>query len=439
MHKDTELITFWTQEFVSALRSFEPPFLGAVGPSCPRSGVAQAAHHFVHRRHMDSFGDLYPPELTLAQVGAWMTSVYGINRTSRLHRVRACRPRITSTQPRDSKYNIVVPKTEGSRSNDGAAVSNSILRKPKSRSNAEPSLPTREGPPGCEPRLPPSFASASENIVALASFPGSGSTWMRELLELSTGILTGSSMPETPQLRRRFRGSGRADGSVVAVKTHCAGGRDRLDPLCKNSQYNRWYHRAVVLVRDPQEVLREEFNRQTKSHDVGRAAVGLESPSSAWRRFVKDGARRWEAFHEDIKERYAAKDLHVVLYDELVAAPERELDRVLRFLGREPAGLLAEAGLATEADRSLLLRCAVLSSELGEAAAHPMADEQGSSAAGVAAHGSPPAPELLVDTEVRDELRALRDRVYGLQGVTAPTATADNIGDAEAAVTCVLP
>lgn len=32
----------------------------------------------------------------------------------------------------------------------------------------------------------------SQSLVALASYPGSGNTWLRHLLEHSTGIYTGS-------------------------------------------------------------------------------------------------------------------------------------------------------------------------------------------------------------------------------------------------------
>ena len=58
-------------------------------------------------------------------------------------------------------------------------------------------------------------------LTALASFPGSGNTWVRYLLQHSTGFATGSVYLDNSLRRGDFPGEGLIDGSVIAIKTHC--------------------------------------------------------------------------------------------------------------------------------------------------------------------------------------------------------------------------
>ena len=57
-------------------------------------------------------------------------------------------------------------------------------------------------------------------LTALASKPGSGNTWVRHLLQLATGIQTGSIFNEQRLKRNGFPGEGIVNGSVIAIKTH---------------------------------------------------------------------------------------------------------------------------------------------------------------------------------------------------------------------------
>ena len=55
--------------------------------------------------------------------------------------------------------------------------------------------------------------------TALASYPGSGNTWVRALLEGATGVLTGSVYVDPSLVNAGFLGEG-ATERVLAVKTH---------------------------------------------------------------------------------------------------------------------------------------------------------------------------------------------------------------------------
>ena len=100
--------------------------------------------------------------------------------------------------------------------------------------------------------------------VALASFPGSGNTWLRGLLETATGICTGFEFCDISMRVKGFAGENIVSGAVLVVKTHGlpnwkakkrrgggggGGGKGHFDS-------------AVFLVRNPLDALVSEWNRR---------------------------------------------------------------------------------------------------------------------------------------------------------------------------------
>lgn len=98
-------------------------------------------------------------------------------------------------------------------------------------------------------------------IAALASFPGSGNTWLRYMLQQATGILTGSVYKDYGLLKSGFPAESIANSSVLLVKTHEWG-----------SHVWGKFGKAILLVRDPAKAILAEFNRQSGGH------VGFASP-----------------------------------------------------------------------------------------------------------------------------------------------------------------
>lgn len=103
--------------------------------------------------------------------------------------------------------------------------------------------------------------SSDKTIPALASFPGSGNTWLRYLLQQATGILTGSVYKDYGLLKSGFPAESIANSSVLLVKTHEWG-----------SHVWSKFGKAILLVRDPAKAILAEFNRQSGGH------VGFASP-----------------------------------------------------------------------------------------------------------------------------------------------------------------
>ena len=101
--------------------------------------------------------------------------------------------------------------------------------------------------------------------VALTSFPGSGNTWVRGLLEKATGVCTGTVYCDSRLKAAGFVGESITDGSVIAVKTHSA------QPWWKDTKTGKGYGSAILIVRNSYDALVAERHRRKKNH-VGKAS-----------------------------------------------------------------------------------------------------------------------------------------------------------------------
>ena len=95
---------------------------------------------------------------------------------------------------------------------------------------------------------------ASGPIVALSSFPGSGNSWVRQLLESATGIYTGSVYYDPAYVKVGMLGENIRTNDVLAVKMH------GLPTQVKGVIHN---NKAIYIVRNPFGVLLCEHNRNT--------------------------------------------------------------------------------------------------------------------------------------------------------------------------------
>lgn len=113
--------------------------------------------------------------------------------------------------------------------------------------------------------------------VALVSFPGSGNTWVRGLLETATGICTGAVYCDISLRATGFTGEFIRSGSTLVVKTH------ESDPFWLDSQFP-WHVRhqlgrygsAIFIVRNPFKALVAEWNRKV-ANDFHAQTIRLDS------------------------------------------------------------------------------------------------------------------------------------------------------------------
>ena len=122
-----------------------------------------------------------------------------------------------------------------------------------------------------------SFLDRSTPIVALVSFQGSGSTWVRHLLQQASGIYTGSIYCDTT-LKAIFPGEYIASANVLAVKTHHPDTVQLPDDVQEQTGKNK-YDKAILLIRNPFDALVSEANRRwsEKQHTEKHLGVAKES------------------------------------------------------------------------------------------------------------------------------------------------------------------
>ncbi|KAK6967800.1 WSCD family member [Biomphalaria glabrata] len=170
---------------------------------------------------------------------------------------------------------------------------------------------------------PVSFSSSNLLPTALASFPGSGNTWLRSLLQDSTGLLTGSEYFDAELFEAGFPGEGikpstPVNGSrVLLVKTH---GSD----VGTMSRYNS----AILLIRNPMDAILSEFNRVYGGGHLNLAPTIYIKEK--WSEFVHLHTKAWMRFNMDWLK--FPGNLLTVTYIDLLQRPDVEVERILRFL-----------------------------------------------------------------------------------------------------------
>ncbi|XP_070537431.1 sialate:O-sulfotransferase 1-like [Ptychodera flava] len=159
-------------------------------------------------------------------------------------------------------------------------------------------------------------AENTNPIVALASFPGSGNTWLRHLLQLSTGTYTGSVYRSAILYANGFIGEYEdyTLGTTLTVKLH--------------GNYLKGCQSAILLIRDPYKALIAEFNRRMAGKT--RTASTSDFDSKEWYKYLTKKAPSWEkhALHWLSIE----KPLLVVDYLNLKENTLDELVKITEFL-----------------------------------------------------------------------------------------------------------
>ena len=96
-----------------------------------------------------------------------------------------------------------------------------------------------------------SFQTAGP-VVALVSFPGSGNSWVRQLLESSTGVYTGAVYCDKSYIEVGMVGEGITTNNVIAIKAHA---------LYTRVKKQMKVDRVIYIVRTPFRCILSENNR----------------------------------------------------------------------------------------------------------------------------------------------------------------------------------
>ncbi|XP_078485224.1 sialate:O-sulfotransferase 2-like [Ciona intestinalis] len=175
--------------------------------------------------------------------------------------------------------------------------------------------------PICEKKR---FLPPHPDLVALISFPGSGNTWLRHLLEQATGIYTGSVYTDKDMYNKGFLGEmeDSKSGRTLLVKDHIY--TDKRISLFD-------YSSVVLLVRNPFKALVAEFNRRKSQNHVGFAKPE-DFRSTDWSSYATSMAAEWlntiaEVFRSGIPVR-------MVYYEDLLSHTPEEIEKLLKHIPR---------------------------------------------------------------------------------------------------------
>ncbi|XP_042878223.1 uncharacterized protein LOC122257185 [Penaeus japonicus] len=170
------------------------------------------------------------------------------------------------------------------------------------------------------------FAAASSlSPCALASYPGSGNTWSRYLLEAASGVFTGSIYRDYQLYLHGYYGEldDHVSGTTITQKTHD----------CGPTHVKSFRSTAVLLLRNPYRAILSFHNYLFGGH-TGYAPVANYRRKD-WGAFVSLQAKAWLEMAVNWTMQTEAGRLRVLHYEELKEDPIPLLEDVLRFRGLE--------------------------------------------------------------------------------------------------------
>ena len=222
--------------------------------------------------------------------------------------------------------NPFLPDDASMPSHEGDALQYALAAEARSRPAR-----TERGLPLCRWLAAP--GERGGETVALVSYPRSGNSMLRGMLEHRLGLYTGSDTRPDRTLSRALRdqwgmaGEGVVDPALVhVVKSHWPERRGWRPVPCQ---------RAVLLVRNPFDAIDSYFNMcLTNTHHLSLTESAYDRFSGTWEAMMVAEAKLWARFHAYWLA--AGVPLFVVRYEDLRARPAT-LDALVQWLMAPPA------------------------------------------------------------------------------------------------------
>ena len=163
--------------------------------------------------------------------------------------------------------------------------------------------------------------------IALVSYPRSGNSMARSMLETMTSIVTGTdSRPDRTLsrslLERGLIGEGITDERVHIVKSH----------FPERYGYKKFQaHKIIMLTRNPFDAIDSYFNMAfTNTHTKSLGEENYETFADIWNALVLNEIKVWNDFHAYwLSKKYP---ILVLRYEDFLTNPLEIMKRIIRYV-----------------------------------------------------------------------------------------------------------
>jgi hypothetical protein len=200
----------------------------------------------------------------------------------------------------------------------------------------------------------------------LLSFPGSGNTWVRLLVEYATGFFTGSMDVNDAELMSQMKGERNCGQRVVVIKGHpldvlwekqnmtCGLYGCRKDEIPRdqirfmNRKQRRkcqkgliyYFERVIFVVRDPWRAMFADYQRNISGSHVGIAAFNKELFTENVMAAALSYSTKWTTLISPLLHTMRPENnVTIIRYEDLIDQKVRlqRLDQIVKFLHFAPA------------------------------------------------------------------------------------------------------
>ncbi|XP_023341948.1 uncharacterized protein LOC111711755 [Eurytemora carolleeae] len=194
-------------------------------------------------------------------------------------------------------------------------------------------------------------------IVGLASYPSSGNTWIRYLIEGISGYYTGSMYNDLSLRKKGFYGEGLSSDSqmVLTVKTHGhtteKGSNVPREEQYKYNQIKDVNSTAILVIRNPFAAILGHRHLDQGGH-TGLAKED-QFRGTGWQEFVQIKSDSWFNFYSDWLDGVDPNQTLVLHYENIKINLRHSLRRILDFLNLEEEEGRLLRGVGTELSSSI--------------------------------------------------------------------------------------
>lgn len=162
----------------------------------------------------------------------------------------------------------------------------------------------------------------------LVSYPRSGNTLSRTLLERVTGIVTGSDTRPDRSLSKQLAEQHNLVGEGIVTSSCCVFCKTHYPERLGNRVYKG--SRAILVVRNPYDSFDSYWNlNATKSHTKTLQSAVYDTFKTKWENLCRNEIRVWL----DFLDYWLNTDIPVLLvrFEDLVADPAAQVTRMMQF------------------------------------------------------------------------------------------------------------